>query len=51
MHLDTSSRVPLPQVTEQDEAILQDDQVGHDGVLHDSLLVRLEDSLPNKRIA
>ena len=42
------SCVPLPQVTEQPEPILQDDQVGHGGVLHGSLLVRLEEPLSNK---
>ena len=29
---------PLPQVTEQIEPILQDDQVGHDCVLQDVIL-------------
>ena len=40
-----SSCDPLPQVTEQIEPILQDDQVGHGGVLHRWLLVRREDPL------
>ena len=43
MHLDVSCRVPPPQVTEQDEATLQDDQAGHDWVLHVSFLTRFED--------
>ena len=47
MHLDIRCRLPPPQVTEQDENSLQDDQVGHDGVLHDSFFVRLTDPLPN----
>ena len=47
VHVDTNRRIPPPQVTEQDESSVQDDQVGHDCVLHCSFLVRL-DPLPNK---
>ena len=47
---DESSCIPLPQVTEQSEAILQDDQAEHDCVLHGSLLVRFEDPLSNNKI-
>ena len=46
---DVRSCVPLPQVTEQPEPILQDDQVGHGGVLHGSFLVRLDDPLSNNK--
>ena len=42
---DESSCVPLPQVTEQAEPILQDDQAGHISVLHGSFLVRMESPL------
>ena len=45
---DVRSCVPLPQVTEHPEPILQDDQVGHVGVLQDSLLVRFDVPLSNK---
>ena len=47
MHLDRRCRVPPPQATEQDDDSLQDDQVGHDCVLHGSFLVRLKDPPPN----
>ena len=46
---EVSSCVPLPQVIEQSEPILHDDQVGHGGVLHGSLFVRFKDPLSNKR--
>ena len=51
IQFDVRSCVPLPQETEQGKAILQDDQVGHDGVLQDACLVRLEDPLSNNKIS
>ena len=47
VQVDVTSCVPRPQVVEQDEAKLQDDQVGHDCVLHVSFLCRLKDPLSN----
>ena len=47
MHLDISCFVPPPQVSEQDEASLQDDHIGHNCVLHGSSLVRMDNPLPN----
>ena len=46
MHVDISCRLPPPQVTEQDEYSLHDDQVGHDCVLHGSFLVRVGELFP-----
>ena len=43
--MDERIRVPLPQVTKQGESSLHDDQVGHDGVLHGSSFVRLDEPL------
>ena len=40
-----SRRVPTPQLTKQDEVSLQDDQVGHAGVLHGSSFVRFDKPL------
>ena len=46
VQVDISCRVPPPHVTEQDEDSLQDDQVGHDCVLHGSFLVRVKEPPP-----
>ena len=43
MQVDISCCVPAPQLTEQGEAVLHDDQVGHDCVLQSSVMVWLED--------
>ena len=43
--MDERILVPPPQVTEQGEDLLHDDQVGHDGVLHGSSFVRLDKPL------
>ena len=40
--MDESCRMPSPQVTEQGEDSLQEDQVGHDGVLQSSSCVRVD---------
>ena len=42
-HVDERILVPPPQVTEQGEDSLHDDQVGHVGVLHGSCFVRLHE--------
>ena len=44
-HVDKKILVPPPQVTEQGEDLLHDDQVGHDGMLHGSSFVRLDKPL------
>ena len=44
-HVDERVFVPPPQVIEQGEYSLHDDQVGHCGVLHDSSFVRLIEPL------
>ena len=51
-HVDERVLVPPPQVNEQDEDSLHDDQVGHDGVLHGSSFVRLDQPLlPKTQLA
>ena len=43
MQVDVTSRLPRPHVVEQDEDSVQDDQVGHDCVLHGSNRLRNEE--------
>ena len=46
---DVRSCVPIPQVTEEAEPILQDDHVGHGRALQGSLLVRFDNPLSNNK--
>ena len=45
MHVDENCCDPLPQVTEQNEDSVQDDQVGHDCVLQDRFLLCIDSPL------
>ena len=50
MHVDENCCVPPPQITEQGEDSLQDDQVGHDCVLQDPFLLRRDSPLSKNNI-
>ena len=51
MHVDKNCCIPPSQVTEQGEDLLHADQVGHDCVLQDVILVRFDSPLSKNKSA